>query len=91
MDLNVPECAMTNDCQVREVRAQYPPSRQDGQDGQDLGIVLGQYHEHFYSKFKIYDRTQTFQKWEIPIYDENILQILLLPYHFSLSFPSDKG
>ena len=38
MDLNVPECAMTNDCQVREVRAQYPPSRQDGQDGQDLEI-----------------------------------------------------
>ena len=31
------------DCRVREVRAQYPPSQEDGRDGQNLGIVQEPY------------------------------------------------
>ena len=39
-----------DDCQVREVRAQYPPSRQDGQVRQDLGIDHEKSHKKFCSK-----------------------------------------
>ena len=60
---------------MREIGAQYPPSRQDGRHGQDLEIVLQGFPQK--APEKMYFKSQRLarmSKWESQNCDQNLLQ-----------------